>query len=358
MPLTSARAAGWALLGLAVASCGGGSTGFSGFSDDAVRTSTHFRYHAHAGDSAICDATLDALEADFAAVTGYLQLSWPAGARIDYYAFSSASELDSAGVCPFVGAACTRASVVYAYEPIDEHEIVHAILARFGQPPSFLEEGIAVVLSCDATQFSSDVLSAAGSVDGAALAAWTDDPDTVLPLYAAAATLVRWLLDGVGPGAFVAGYEKVASGTFAAVDAQFTAAFGTGIDAGLQTARAALGSGQLCREVYACGAPPLALGGAATTVGDSCGVPTTYLSFTLQTAQMLAVSLSGGGSAQVFSCDELGAAPTAVTIGRSAGGGGGTLIADLAAGSYYLRHTGTRWSARPRSPSRPPMPVG
>jgi hypothetical protein len=339
MPLTRARAT-CLLLSLAAARCGG-QGGFSGFSDDAVRTSAHFRYHAHAADPGVCDSTLDALEADFAAVTGFLQLSWPADARIDYYAFRSAGELTAAGICPFTGASCTRGGVVYANQPIDEHEIVHAVLARFGRSATFLEEGIAVVLSCDTTQFSPDVLATAAAIDGAKLVAWSDDPNAVLPLYAAAATLVRWLLDGSGPGAFAAGYTNVTAPGFAAADAQFTAAFGGSIDPSLQAARASLAGGQFCEEVFACSAPALALGGPATTVGDSCGVPTTYRRFALPAAQLVTLSLSGGGSAQLFSCEEHGATPSSVTVGRSAGGGGGTLIADLAAGSYYVRHTGT-----------------
>jgi hypothetical protein len=341
------RALAAAALGLAClclgAACGGQPRppgGFAGFADDQVRTGAHFRYHAHADDPWVCDGTLDELERDFAAITAELGIAWPGGDRVDYFKFRSSAELTATGVCQAAGVACTADGAVFAPELLNEHELVHAYLARVGQPPTFVEEGIAVVLSCRPGQFSADVLAAAAAVTGPALAAWSRDPAAVLPLYAAAATLVRDLLARFGAAAFLDYYRRAAKKDPTAVDAAFAAAFGAGIDASLAAAQASLGAGTFCADPFACGAPPLDLGGAAAAVEDRCGVDTSYRTLALPEATLVAVSEQGGGSTQIFACDQQGHAPAA-TVGRIAGGGGGTLLAPLAAGRYSLRHNGT-----------------
>ena len=329
------------------AACGGSPQtglppGFTGFSDDVARSSAHFRYHAHASDAAPCDGTLDALERNFAAITGALALEWPAGDRVDYYKFASPDQLTAAGVCPFAGAACSANGVVFAAELVNEHELVHAYLARAGRPPVFVQEGIAVVLSCDSTQFSSDARAAAGMIDAAALLSWSSDAASTVPLYAAAAGLVRDLRDRFGAGAFLDYYRQAVRGDLAAVNARFSAAFGAGLDAALAQARTDRSpSTDFCNNVYACAGAPLALDGTPVSVEAGCGVSTSYATFALSADTHLALSLRGGGTAQILSCDGRAGAPTAVKVGRSAGGGGGTLLADLAPGSYAVRDEGT-----------------
>ena len=82
-----------------------------------------------------------------------------------------------------------------------------------------------MVLSCHPTQFSAEVLDATATVDAAGLLAWSDDPALVLPLYAAAATLVRDLRDRLGAAAFLDHYRRFPPGAPATVDAQFAASF-------------------------------------------------------------------------------------------------------------------------------------
>jgi hypothetical protein len=251
---------------------GGGAPSVT-FPDDMLRTSEHFRYHAHADDGTPCDATLEGLEAHFQAIVGQLGLSWPSGEMVDYFKFRSSPELTASGVCPFGGAACSADGAVFAADLLNEHELVHAYLAGQGHPPLFIEEGIAVVLSCAITDFSADVVAAADAVDGAALMAWSTDPAASLPLYVQAATLVRSLMARFGAPAFIDYYRQAQAGSPAAVDAQFAAAFGSGIDAAIASARQAGFHGRFCANPYACGAPGLAPAARATRSAIAAGSP-------------------------------------------------------------------------------------
>lgn len=313
---------------------------FSGFADETLWVSEHFRYHAHAHDTWVCQATLDELEANYRQVAGYLGTPLLSDRPIDYFRFQSQRELNEAGVCPLADVACTVDNVIYADDLANQHELAHAYFAGTGQPPLFAEEGLAVVLSCDRLSFTADMRGAAAALDATFLLAWTKDPATLPSYYVAAAGLVHFLLERFGPSKLL-DYRRSAAADPAVTRSAFNATFGIAIEEALSSAKARIAAGRFCWNGPACAAPAIELGAAPHPVGETCGVAATFRTFTVTNPQAVALSLRGGGSLQVFACDNQGDAPSTTKVGRMAGGGGGTLLVHLAAGKYALRHGGT-----------------
>jgi len=81
-----------------------------------------------------------------------------------------------------------RRKIIRTHWSVLEHEIVHAVVDRFAQPPPFWNEGIAVALDGNGTQHGTATVMQSIHVDDAA------DLD-----YSTAGHFVRWLLEEHDP---------------------------------------------------------------------------------------------------------------------------------------------------------------
>jgi hypothetical protein len=116
--------------------------------DDRLLVSENFRYHARA-DAALDPTIMDRLEAHR---TEFNTLFGVANGIIDYYLFRDQEDLTRSSGCPIgtdgVVKQCQDHRKVYAFDPFQEHELVHAFLEDTGKPSNPIVEGAAQFAAC------------------------------------------------------------------------------------------------------------------------------------------------------------------------------------------------------------------
>jgi hypothetical protein len=99
-------------------------------------------------DELPCGKTLELLNDRVKEVEEELDEPLPDGKKITYYYLPGSMD---ASPCPSFANACTNGGLnVYTYNPIDTHELVHAVLSPLGRRPPFFEEGMAELFGREA----------------------------------------------------------------------------------------------------------------------------------------------------------------------------------------------------------------
>jgi hypothetical protein len=190
--------------------------------------------------------------------------------RVTYFKYRDLSDLLANATCeeedlspPDSG--CATAGSVQAFEPINEHELMHAYTLSHWQMPRFIEEGIAVAATCPVY-----LSPPSGAVTWQTLVGMDAlPPAQALALYSSAGQFVAALLrqEG-GPAALAA---LVAAYPFADPTTElpgvFAATTGQDLDTFWNTTQQAGPSAPACESAWQC-ALPLDPGGSAWT--DDC----------------------------------------------------------------------------------------
>lgn len=135
-------------------------------------------------DVVLCQDDLDRIDRHIAFVEDILDAA--SDEKIEIYIYAS-----SPPRCPGPeGNSCydTRRKIIRTHGSMLEHEIVHAVVDRFAEPPPFWNEGIAVALDGNGTHHGTATVMQSIHVDDAA------DLD-----YSTAGHFVRWLLEEHDP---------------------------------------------------------------------------------------------------------------------------------------------------------------
>jgi hypothetical protein len=123
-------------------------TGFE-FKDSAYH-SAHFDYLFHADDTTVCSDVMDSLEQHEAVLASYLGIDETTLPRVTYFKMRDANEYHHRSIFDERAGGNAGRDFVVSPLPFDEHELMHTItLGAWGESAHFLEEGIAVALSCD-----------------------------------------------------------------------------------------------------------------------------------------------------------------------------------------------------------------
>ncbi|HVZ72091.1 MAG TPA: hypothetical protein VHJ20_06925 [Polyangia bacterium] len=112
---------------------------------------------------------------------------------IDYYLYRDRDDFTASSPCP-PSSGCTNGRSVYAYAPLFEHELVHALFADAGEPALVVQEGLAQYAACIQPELGGGGVPEQwpGNVEG--------------PDYAFGESLVSWMLTTGGPTRFVRFY--------------------------------------------------------------------------------------------------------------------------------------------------------
>jgi hypothetical protein len=299
------------------------SSGTSDLPTERVWQSAHFTYHARSVDSAICGDLLGTLERHFSFFQNKLGLDWPADERINYYKFVDAEDFQAHAPCPQGAGGCTDGHGVYAYDPFEQHELVHAYLWSVGTPLTVVSEGAAVALACNQGIAETPSLSLA---DAVAVRESLDDQR----VYDTGGRVVRYLLDRYGPAAFLRFYATTnKTSSFADLDQALLATFGSGVD---EIWKATLGTHASCPPAFACAKEMLSGDGTTVPVQPVCGLQTDSRTFALSTGGDVAIAAPA--ATKVGSCESIPFAQTLTATNSGVGPQVGLL--QLAAGRYYL----------------------
>jgi hypothetical protein len=211
----------------------------SGFEfKDGAYHSAHFDYLFHADDTTVCPDVMDSLEQHEEVLASYLGIDETTLPRVTYFKLRDANEYRSRNNVGRDAAANAGRDFVVSPLPFDEHELLHAItLGAWGYSAGFLEEGIAVALSCnpaavevtsrpyrdwappnDAIPDESDPWSIALCYAGICptIAQLYDVYAPGFAGYAAAGAVTTYLLDTAGAGKFRQLWASVSLSTSAA----------------------------------------------------------------------------------------------------------------------------------------------
>jgi hypothetical protein len=112
--------------------------------------SANFDYLFHPTDTTVCPSVMDSLEEHRALISSYLHIDPDSLPPVTY--FKMRDEREYLARCTVGGDGAANAGKDYVVSPVpfDEHELIHTItLGAWGFSTRFLEEGIAVALSCD-----------------------------------------------------------------------------------------------------------------------------------------------------------------------------------------------------------------
>jgi len=190
-------------------------TGFE-FKDSAYRSS-HFDYLFHTDDTTVCPDVMDSLEQHEAVLASYLGIDETTLPRVTYFKMRDANEYGARNNAGRDATANAGLGFVVSPLPFDEHELLHTItLGAWGYSAPFLEEGIAVALSCE---------PAAIEVTNQPYGDWAESNDTIphesnpahVALYTGNATAtISQLYDVYAPG--FAGYTVAGAVTTYLVD--------------------------------------------------------------------------------------------------------------------------------------------
>lgn len=224
--------------------------------DERVWTSEHFRYLSRADDSEVCEPIIDTLEKHFDALQRYLGTPWPAGKRIDYFKFRDADDIVENGPCSSLNASCFFAEVgVHSASAFEQHELIHAYVAAYGDKHRLLEEGMANALSCGHTV--RDKPEPVGLREAFSAEAWrTNTREGFHALYDSASWFVAWLLNEAGPESFMKWF--VASSPSFGLDemsASFERIYGSDLQIAWLNAFASRKPDVGCVRIYECESP-------------------------------------------------------------------------------------------------------
>jgi hypothetical protein len=112
--------------------------------------SAHFDYLFHADDTTVCPDVMDSLEQHQALLASYLGVDEDTLPRVTYFKMGDAKEYHERSTFGETAGGNAGQDFVVSSLPFDEHELTHTItLGGWGPSVLFLEEGIAVALSCD-----------------------------------------------------------------------------------------------------------------------------------------------------------------------------------------------------------------
>lgn len=190
--------------------------------DELVWESQHFRYHARKDDVGACPAVGPLLEQHLQLISAALPTLDVSGVVVDYHKFSTLADFEANSRC--AGTACAPGAAVETTSTFDTHELVHAYVARLGEPPWLLVEGLAVALGCQRYP----------KPPGRWVDHFNADPNgpRKLDLYAAGGWLVGHLLREFGHATLVELYRKVPRSASADdLSRKFSELFGRSLDA-------------------------------------------------------------------------------------------------------------------------------
>ena len=259
-----------------------------------VFASEHFAYFARADDPKPCPALADVFEQHFRAVQAYLGLvPWPADRVIPYYKFVDGGDATRSSGCP-VRSACAGHDV-RSYETFHEHELIHAYLFSFGEPPALFQEGIAVVLACDSAFADAMPMPWADAVR-------SNDALHETGIYVTGAILVKYLLMTQGAAPFMQLYGELPHGAAPdVVDAAIQRIYGSSAD---ELWQLALAAPRGCIPVGRCARDEIPVDGTPSAVGDVCGLDFDRRTFTIPAAGNVTVGTSANLSFSLGSCDQ------------------------------------------------------
>ena len=179
-------------------------------------SSRHFVYQARRGDTSVDAQVVDWLEANAKAIgVDYLGAELDARDPIHYFKYPSQDDFDRDAPCPDAALACTLAFSdghveVHSPLPVDGHELVHAYMASIGQPPLFLEEGIASAVTCDPESSVMDSAFPHFPLEGTR---WRDlvttDPELADGQAVSSSLITTWLVDRYGLPRFLDLYRRL-----------------------------------------------------------------------------------------------------------------------------------------------------
>jgi len=297
---------------------------------DRLWTSAHFRYHTRSTNTETCPDILALLEQHGDVIHQALGLSWDPGEVIDYYDFDDAMDFAAHAGCEGFADGCTVGASVRSFVPFHDHELIHAYLAKVGQPPPFLQEGVAVALSCELYRLAPHAPPTVAWRE--AFTSKLDDPSEAL--FVGGGWLVSRILATRDPHLLVDLYR--ASGGPAASPDDFAAAFArvyaTTLDDAWADALRAPGGTLFCP--WQCSRPALPMDGSQVVLGSVCGQSTDQR--TLMLAQDSDTVWSGSGETQfnIRNCNHLSALegdPLAFGTTPTFGA-----VLSLGMGEYYL----------------------
>jgi hypothetical protein len=228
----------------------------------------HFRYSAAGADSLACDRAPYWLERSYEALSGYLGLALPAGARIDYHLVP---EAEISNRCGKVILGCTVGLHVMSILPVHTHEIVHVLADTLGRAPALFEEGLAVMLGCGYP--GAPLIDTSAPIETLlASRRFREEFDRRLDLYSVAGSFVRHLVDSVGKDAFLAFYGRVTyDSDDTAIEDAFQSVTGVPLATLIASWRAAPRHyDEICLYPMECAEEP-APSGRAFTAGSGCG---------------------------------------------------------------------------------------
>lgn len=290
---------------------------------DVVWRSGHFAYHTRTGEQFACEGLMATLEQHLSSIQASLGLDWPAGRTIDYYKFTTQEDFATHSPCPVGSAACTDRTRVYAYQPFEQHELVHAYFWHLGLPPPVIVEGTAVALVCKQAIPERPSLSLADAMR-------VRDALADQRVYDTGARLVRYLLDGYGAEPFLRFYPQLGlTASLGDLDRVLRSVYGLGAE---EIWAATLAAPAHCPPVFACSRDSLPLDGTSTEIVPVCGLYTDARSVALGADGEIAIS--GPASLSVGSCDA-GAFSTLRLSGADIAGRQLCLV-PLPQGRYYL----------------------
>lgn len=190
---------------------------------DQVIEGRHVRYHYWADMGAPCPEAIEQMDRFIELLAAKVKRPPPLGYRVDYYRVRDAEAVRE--YCVPKAASCAFENKVYSTEWTFDHELAHAFLNHFANPPLLFLEGAAMMFECGPARWSGVPIA---KVDLEPLIdddAWGNALSETNHL--AAGAFSRWLVDRHGLEAFIRFYETAEyKSSRAQVNAKFRAAFG------------------------------------------------------------------------------------------------------------------------------------
>jgi hypothetical protein len=154
----------------------------------------------------------------------------PLGERANYYRYATAQEVAAGTGFYAAGVTFPATGDVHSTEPCHDHELVHLVAGKLGDPGAFFQEGLAVAVGNKGVWqgHSADKTAKASAANVMDMVASFDrfDPSTA---YAVAGSFVGYMVKTHGMAQMVAFFRSCKPGTNPTV--AFAGSFGTSMDA-------------------------------------------------------------------------------------------------------------------------------